>query len=402
MADSPPAARAPPPIFPSLPGPGGAVRPGCFTNLFTFDLLDNRIERDLDATGSSPANLVYTYAYDFNQNLITILSPLKKLTELDWDERDLNIAVRVGGPGGSTTIKAYDGNKNLTDVIGPAVRGTVDQTLTVIIADAFQSGESQTFSGDWLVHNTFDGFDRKISVRDAAGGEVLTTFDPGSRPIATQTLGSPGGPTPADVTGSGNVTLASDETRFDEAGRPYEVQQDVFLNTGLSGSTILHALPSGRAVTHTGGGLAANSTTNSNTATVTLTAGGISYVLTRNVFDPAAGRSRRPTTTARSRRSRWTARAGESTRPMPWATSCSYARPQRQRHALTTRVELCTIDGVTTTETFISGAAFDCMNRPVVTMQQGADGSFSDYWLVALDHPCAQDALHLHGLRQPE
>ena len=40
------------------PGPGGSVRPGWFTNLYTFDLLDNKIEDDIDATGSTPANLV--------------------------------------------------------------------------------------------------------------------------------------------------------------------------------------------------------------------------------------------------------------------------------------------------------------------------------------------------------
>ena len=75
------------------------------------------------------------------------------------------------------------------------------------------------------------------------------------------------------------------QTRCDEAGRAYENQRNVFLNTGLSGGVPTNNIPSGRTVTHAGGGLAINSTTNSNTNTVTLTTGGSNYVLARTVFD---------------------------------------------------------------------------------------------------------------------
>ena len=47
------------------------------------------------------------------------------------------------------------------------------------------------------------------------------------------------------------------------------------------------SLPSGRSVTHTGGGLAANSTANDHTDTATLTGGDSSYVLTRTIYDRA-------------------------------------------------------------------------------------------------------------------
>ena len=60
---------------PMLPGPGGSVRPGWFTNLYTFNLLDNKIEEDIDATGSTPANLVTAFLYDPNQNLIQATKP---------------------------------------------------------------------------------------------------------------------------------------------------------------------------------------------------------------------------------------------------------------------------------------------------------------------------------------
>jgi len=101
-----------------------------------------------------------------------------------------------------------------------ATRGTPAE-FSAIIGDAFGGSSSVIFLGDWLVQNTFDGFDRKIGSTDAAGGLVLNTFDPGGRTIASETLGSPRGPTPTDRSGSANALLASSEARFDEAGRRY-------------------------------------------------------------------------------------------------------------------------------------------------------------------------------------
>ena len=83
-------------MFRIRPGPGGSVRPGWFTNLFTFDLLDDLIEQDIDATGSTPANLLTTYLYDPNQNRIQVTKPEGNIVEYDYDERNLPIATRVG------------------------------------------------------------------------------------------------------------------------------------------------------------------------------------------------------------------------------------------------------------------------------------------------------------------
>ena len=76
---------------------------------------------------------------------------------------------------------------------------------------------------------------------------------------------------------------------------------------------VANKLPSGRTVTHTGGGLAANSTSNNHTNTVTLTAAGVSYVLTRLVFDRAAGPRPLHRTTARLRPTPSTAPVGNLT-----------------------------------------------------------------------------------------
>jgi RHS repeat-associated protein len=372
--------------LPTMPGPGGSVRPGWFSNLFSFDLLDNRIEEDIDATGSSPASLVTTRFYDFNQNLVKIVKPLTNTIEYDYDERNLNIATRVGGPGGSVTIMAYDGNKNLTDVIGPAIRGTPAQTLSAVIGDAFGGSTAVSFSGDWVKENCYDGFDRLIHSIDAVGGMVLNTFDPGGRTIATQTLGCAGGPTPADRSGSANVRLASSEARFDEAGRQYESQQDVFLDAAYyTGGAA--GLPSGRTVTHTGGGLASNSTLNNHTDTVTLTARGTSYVLSRTVFDRA---DRTIATAADNGAITTISLDGAGRQPLvvdALGNSVQRTFDGNGNATLTTRIEQCTISGTIAAESFSSAAAYDVLNRAIITMDQGPDGSLNTNWVACCTWP---------------
>jgi YD repeat-containing protein len=62
----------------------------------SYDILDDKIEDDIDATGSTPANLITRYQYDANQNLIKITKPQGNTVEYDYDERDLKILERVG------------------------------------------------------------------------------------------------------------------------------------------------------------------------------------------------------------------------------------------------------------------------------------------------------------------
>ena len=77
---------------PSQAGSGGSIRTGWFTNLTEFDLLDNRIEEDVDATGSDPDGLVTTFGYDADENLIQVTKPAGNTVQFDYDERDLQIA----------------------------------------------------------------------------------------------------------------------------------------------------------------------------------------------------------------------------------------------------------------------------------------------------------------------
>ena len=189
--------------------------------------------RKLRAGRLLSASLVTTYGFDSNQNPILITRPLGNTIEFDYDERDLKIAIRVGGPTGSVTIMVYDGNRNLPDVIGPAIRGTAAQTLSCVIADAFGGGTNITFTGDWLVQNNYDGFDRIVPPLIPLGGMALNTFDPGGRPSPPvlrhprrsyahrpRRLAQP-------------VCSPAPKPRFDEAGRQYETQRDVFLDAAL-------------------------------------------------------------------------------------------------------------------------------------------------------------------------
>lgn len=374
--------------LPMQPGAGGPVRPGWFSNLYTFDLLDNPITEDLDATGSTPSSLITASAFDFNQNLIKVTRPLGNTIESDYDERNLRFATRVGGASGSVTVQAFDGNGNLIDVVGPAAHGTTAQSLTVVINDAFNGSTPLVHTGDYIAQNIYDGFDRLIQVVNAVGGQANNTFDPGGRAIATQQLGTSGGATPTDRSGSANVTLNSRAAYFDEAGRAYDNQQSVFLNTGISGSTPTHNLPSARAATHAGGGLAVNSTANGNIATVTLTTGGSSYVLGRSVYDRAG----RVTASATDNGAIATVVYDGANRQLSVTDALGNLTQStfdpNGNVIRVVRTDKCTIPSVTATETFISAMRYDVLNRLVVMAAQGPDGSFNP----ALNTCCAPPA----------
>lgn len=480
--------------LPTHAGPGdSSMRSGWFSNMFTYDLLDNKTEDDIDATGSMVSSLVTTYLHDPNQNLIKIVKPELNVVEHDYDERDLRIATRVGydasiSQPGAVTVMVYDGNGNVLGTISPVVRGNMMQiivpsspptggnftltfngvttasiagvtggtpasavqsalynlsninngvgtsnvqvtgaaggpytvtfvnalggsfqplltvasnttgapintyfvsssyvmsnlstSLTATIDNAFSSGSALIHTGDYVAANTYDGFDRLIQSTDAAGGTIANTFDPGGRTIASQMSGTTGGQTPVDRTGSANTLLSSSASNFDEAGRAYEQLQFVFLRTFVSGTPPpTYTLPSARPVYFTGNGLATNSTTNSNTGTVTLTTGGgpdPSYVLSRAVFDRSS-------------------RTANSAADNGAITGYGYDGANRQiklTDALgnqvsntfdangnvigSTRIELCTISGVSTVESFASQMRYDLLNRLIVLIQQGPDGN---------------------------
>jgi RHS repeat-associated protein len=368
---------------PMTAGPGGAVRPGWFSNLYLYDLLDNKIEEDIDATsGSTSVSLVTTYAYDFNQNLMKVTKPQGNLVEYDYDERDMQIATRIGQSltqAGSVTISAFDGSGNLIDVVGPVDRGGVGTHQSVTINDAFHGSSNVMYVGDWVTQKTYDGLDRHILSTDAVGNQSLTTFDPGGRAIASSHLGPAGGATPTNRNGTNNVPLASDTTRYDEAGRGYEQQHDVFLNTGISGGSLTHTLPSTRTATHTGGGLAANGTANNHTSAVTLTASSAnsSYLLNRSVFDRAGRLNLSITDNGAKTRYAYDGANRQSSVTDALGNSSTSTYDANGNITGMTRTEVCTIGSSIASESFASLRLYDVLNRVVVQANQGADGTIS-------------------------
>ena len=104
--------------------------------------------------------------------------------------------------------------ENLPSRLGPAKRGTDDNSQTVTIDDAFRLGSPLTHTGDFVLENTLDGFDRVILATDAVGGVIDTGnggslatpyMDPDGRVIFANTQGTPNGATPADRNGTNNV-----------------------------------------------------------------------------------------------------------------------------------------------------------------------------------------------------
>lgn len=360
--------------LPTTAGSGGSIRSGWFTNEYEYDLLDNKTKDEIDATGSTPNRLTTTYGYDANQNLVQVTKPDKNLIEYDYDERDLRIAQRVGEVlGGSTstpvtpavTVWVYDKNGNNTLTIGPADRGGT--TATVTIGSAF-GGSNLPHTGDRAALD-YDGFDRLVQTTNAVGNETDLLLDPDGRTVQAERQGPVNGP-------GANALLSRSRSRFDEGGREYETQRDVFIASGANPV-------SGRSVQHTGGGLTANSTANDHTGQVTLSAGGQSYVLSRTVFD----RSGRVFKTLADNTGESTSTYDGADRKLdetdPLGNKIGYAYDANSNVVHTVRTEKAA-GFAGNDETFASRAWYDVLDRATVTAGQGADGSLVGTSLVGI------------------
>jgi RHS repeat-associated protein len=174
--------------------------PTFFTNRNTYDILDKLVKQDLDATGSIPSRVITQFQYDPNENRIRETYPVGNITTSQYDERDLLFTKTrgFGDPSASTTTYAYDLNRNL----------------------------AQTVDGRGFPTNyQYDGFDRRIQATDAVGGQTISHYDPASDVIGTLRNGQPGGPSPTDNSGAGNVLLSQRTYRYDELSRNYQFDE---------------------------------------------------------------------------------------------------------------------------------------------------------------------------------
>ena len=77
-------------------------------------------------------------------------------------------------------------------------------------------------------------FDRIIRSVDAAGNETRLHYDPASNIISSEVWGTIGGPTRSNNSTTGNVLLAKGAAYFDELGRLYQREAELFVPVGVA------------------------------------------------------------------------------------------------------------------------------------------------------------------------
>lgn len=205
---------------------------------FTYDILDNRLKMSEEV--DSIETLITRYRYDANQNLTLTVQPEGNASHVIYDERDLRFASTRGaqsassetlnppsgsynprGGDASTTSFHYDKNRNLVE--------SVDANDTDNSA-----GNNSTIAGVGDVTRfRFDGYDRQTVITDAVGNVTTFNFDPVDNIIHSTSLGSIGGASPTNNSGTGNVLLSDTEFQFDELNRSFQEDRLLFVSPGI-------------------------------------------------------------------------------------------------------------------------------------------------------------------------
>ena len=132
----------------------------------TYNSLDRVTSRTQEISQSK--KVLTEYQYDLNENVARIVQPNGNSIKIEYDERDLPAKVirGFGSADSSTTSFDYDGNRNRTKMTDG--RGLV-------------------------AHYAYDGFDRLIQMKDAAGDTTDRVYDPASNLTNIQRRGPPAG-----------------------------------------------------------------------------------------------------------------------------------------------------------------------------------------------------------------
>ena len=192
--------------------------PAQFVNTYTYDILNNLVSEDIDATGATPSRLVTTYGYDPSENRVRVTYPEGNIVQSVYDERDLVFTMTqgFGTPLAATTTTHYDKNGNVIEVI--------------------DAEDTDGVGGAEFSRMVYDGYDRAKKVTDAAGNVVESIYDPAGNVIEAKTYGPIGGPTPTDTLGAANTLLGHVTSRFDERNRAY--QSDAWLAVSAGVTTV--------------------------------------------------------------------------------------------------------------------------------------------------------------------
>ena len=116
----------------------------------------------------------------------------------------------------------YDSNGNQTEAVDAADKdGSPANNSTIAgVGDVTKFG--------------FDGFDRQNGITNAVGSQTISHFDPDGNVVATAALGPVGGLSPVNLAGSNNVLLSQVEFGYDELGRQFQQDQNLFVSSGVA------------------------------------------------------------------------------------------------------------------------------------------------------------------------
>jgi RHS repeat-associated protein len=181
---------------------------------YTYDILDNLIEEDLQADGST--RLVTQYRYDKNSNRVMTLSP-ESVAQIDasnvrsvvFDERDKVFEVTSGGvPAG------FEQNAAHGDIAAPS--SSPDASTTRCSYDlggkliSLIDGDGKEFERE------YDPFERVIKSIDPLGNWTDYAYDPASNVISVKHYEGQGG---------ASKLLAESSFKHDELNRLFESNQ---------------------------------------------------------------------------------------------------------------------------------------------------------------------------------
>ena len=180
---------------------------------FTYDLLDNLVERTVEVDAET--TLVWRQRYDPQELATLFTEPEGNEQQVTWDERNLPLRFTrgLGSPGEATREVHYDLNANPTRLVDAEDNDADGEPESTLLA--------------------YDGFDRLTAVTDALGNQSLTGYDVASNVVRRRRFGHP--PTGAGPGGGGapNVLLSDVHLRYDELHRLFQIDEALFLSEGF-------------------------------------------------------------------------------------------------------------------------------------------------------------------------
>jgi RHS repeat-associated protein len=208
-----------------------------------YDILNNLIEETQEVSESPREVLVTRYRYDRNENRVLVISPAavagrqpSNVTSAVFDERDLLLTSTRGGVTDQfRSLTAHADIPERTQIPNSRDLSTftrvydLNRNLKQFVDGADNNGDGQPEATTYL----YDGFDRRVSIIDAAGNQSFINYDPAGNVVRVSQFGPVGGPTPTSnqaATLAQPLTLQSfrqpllsrEEFKYDELSRLWQ------------------------------------------------------------------------------------------------------------------------------------------------------------------------------------